>query len=281
MISSRSATTWCRASPAASARSLPGETPPPATTRSSAGSPGSARTSTSRSTPGNQASSCSMPTRPRRRPGSKRIVRPRRWSRARLAADSHAYFRSPDHAPPPAQNLFDIGLDLKAGHSLVLASPSLSLEYRRRWEWIGPVVTPALLPTIDPALIRREPIRKPFPAPAGRLARPPPGGRIRDVTRWIMAVESVQGQGGSNACFKVACRLARHLRLGRGLAMAVSVESHEGAPAVVGGRARPQAPRCLPPRWRERPRRTPMKVTRIEGPRGPLPHLVPSTWWRR
>ena len=127
--------------------------------------------------------------------------------RATLRGGRHAYFRSPDHAPPPAQNLFDIGLDLKAGNSLVLASPSLSLAYRRRWEWIGPMVTPALLPTIDPVLIRREPVRKPFPAPAGRLARPPPGERIRDVTRWIMTVASIQGQGGSNQCFRVACRL--------------------------------------------------------------------------
>ncbi len=23
-----------------------------------------------------------------------------------------------------------------------------------------------------------------------------------------------------------------------------------------------------------------MKVTRVEGPHGPLPHLVPSAWWR-
>ena len=111
------------------------------------------------------------------------------------------------YAPPPAQNLFGIGLDLKAGNSLVLASPSLSLAYRRRWEWTSAVVAPALLPTIDPALICREPIRKPLPVPAGRLARPPPGGRIRDVTRWIMAVESIQGHGGSNQCFRVACRL--------------------------------------------------------------------------
>ena len=32
-------------------------------------------------------------------------------------------------------------------------------------------------------------------------------GRIRDVTRWVMRVESVQGQNGSGQCFKVACRL--------------------------------------------------------------------------
>ncbi len=163
----------------------------------------------------------------------------------------HAYYRAPDHAPPPAQNLFEIGLDLKAGHSLVLASPSLSLEHRRRWEWIGPVLAPRVLPTIDPALICREPVRKPFPVPAGRLARPPPGGRIRDVTRWIMAVESIQGQGGSNACFKVACRLAAAFDWNEAWKWLCLWNLTKGAPAVVAGRARPQTPRCLLPRERK------------------------------
>ena len=36
----------------------------------------------------------------------------------------HAYFRAPEDAPPPAQNLFGIGLDVKSGTSLLIASPS-------------------------------------------------------------------------------------------------------------------------------------------------------------
>ena len=75
----------------------------------------------------------------------------------------HAYFRSPDHAPPPAQNLFGIGLDLKAGNSLVLASPSLSLAYRRRWEWIGRWSRPRCFRPSTRCSFAASPSASPFP----------------------------------------------------------------------------------------------------------------------
>ena len=117
----------------------------------------------------------------------------------------HAYFRAPENAPPPAVNLFGIGLDVRSRRSMLVASPSWSRRHRRSWQWRNGVVPVAELPELPIDLLPRPP--KP---PASIL---PPGeargsGAIRDVTRWIMRVESIQGQNGSAQCFKVACRLA-------------------------------------------------------------------------
>ena len=116
----------------------------------------------------------------------------------------HVYFRAPVDPPKIGVNLFGIGLDVRSRSSLLLASPSWSRERGRRWRWQGDVLPPGELPELPIGVFPVEhlPERKP----------PPPGmrrgiGNIRDVTRWIMAVPSVQGHGGSNGCFKVACRL--------------------------------------------------------------------------
>ena len=119
----------------------------------------------------------------------------------------HAYFRAPADAPPPVQDHLGIGLDVKSRVSLLLASPSWSREHERRWTWTGAVLPPAELPELPAGLIRKEPPPNPKGSPH-RADAPRGTGPIRDVTRWIMAVESVDGQGGSNQCFKVACRLA-------------------------------------------------------------------------
>ena len=66
----------------------------------------------------------------------------------------HAYFRAPEDAPRPAQNLFGIGLDVRSRASLLIASPSYSAEHDRHWQWTGDVVPPGELPEIPAALIR-------------------------------------------------------------------------------------------------------------------------------
>jgi hypothetical protein len=119
---------------------------------------------------------------------------------------THFYFSAPARPPPPAVNLFGIGLDVRAGPSLIVSSPSWSREHGVPWRWIGSVLPPGALPVLDSARILREPIPQPF-VPGVRRDRRIASGPIRDVTRWIMAVDSIEGSNGSNACFKVACRL--------------------------------------------------------------------------
>ena len=120
---------------------------------------------------------------------------------------SHAFYRAGSLSLTPMTNLFGIGLDVRAGASLIVASPSYSREHDNRWSWSGPVSSPSSLPSLPVGLIRREPFYKPIFAHSGH-ASPDGPSPIRDVTRWIMEVESVQGSGGSNQCFRVACRLA-------------------------------------------------------------------------
>jgi hypothetical protein len=116
----------------------------------------------------------------------------------------HAYFRAPEDPPPPAVNLFGIGLDVRSRRSILVVSPSWSAEHRRSWEWRDGVVRAGELPLLPDGPLRRVPR-------AEKSRRPVAGCRgcagIRDVARWIMRVESVQGQNGSGQCFKVACRL--------------------------------------------------------------------------
>lgn len=119
----------------------------------------------------------------------------------------HAFYRATGDSVSPATNLFGMGLDVRAGKSLVVASPSYSQKRGNHWAWCGPIITPSALPVLPVGLIHREPLRKPSFAHSGH-ASPDGPSPIRDVTRWIMEVESVQGSGGSNQCFRVACRLA-------------------------------------------------------------------------
>jgi hypothetical protein len=117
----------------------------------------------------------------------------------------HVYFKAPENPPKIAVNVLGIGLDVRSRASLLIASPSWCREHERRWRWAGLVLPPAELPELPPGLLpeRCEPKRDGSPPPSVHRGV----GEIRDVTRWIMAVPSVQGQHGSSGCYKVACRL--------------------------------------------------------------------------
>lgn len=115
---------------------------------------------------------------------------------------SHHYFRAEPTPPFPTQNLFDIRLDVRAGNAIAIAPPSWSREHKRRWTWLGTPLSPSELPIIPSSLVE-----KPRPVLPAFTVSPTHRGPIRNITRWIMGVESIQGSYGSNQCFKVACRL--------------------------------------------------------------------------
>jgi hypothetical protein len=125
--------------------------------------------------------------------------------------DLHAYYRASEVVPRPAQNLFGLGLDVKSASAIVLASPSWSVKYQRHWEWRNEIVRAEMLPILDAALVTRSlppPFGKPNVPIINSLSNPRPSTvSVRDVTKWVMEVNSIQGRGGSNQCFKVACRL--------------------------------------------------------------------------
>lgn len=115
---------------------------------------------------------------------------------------SHHYWRAEPTPPPPAQNLFERGLDVRAGNSIVLAPPSWSRARKGHWTWIGDPQSPIELPSIATGLVQTS--ARVIPTFHNSPTRASP---IRDITRWIMSVESIQGSRGSNQCFRVACRL--------------------------------------------------------------------------
>jgi hypothetical protein len=85
----------------------------------------------------------------------------------------HAYFRAPEDPPPPAVNLFGIGLDVRSRRSILVVSPSWSAEHRRSWEWRDGVVRPCELPLLAGGPLRREPRAR------GLVVRSPPAGAVR------------------------------------------------------------------------------------------------------
>jgi hypothetical protein len=75
----------------------------------------------------------------------------------------HAYFRAPADHPPPATDLFRIGLDVRSRASLVIASPSWSHECQRAWRWQGPILAPRELPLLPQTTRRIRPIEVRLP----------------------------------------------------------------------------------------------------------------------
>lgn len=115
----------------------------------------------------------------------------------------HAYYKAVDESPPRV-NILGMGLDVRAGRSILTASPSWSSKHKRPWRWEGDIYRPNELPGFPSGLLPREPERVKPRMPIGERRA---SGGIKDVSRWIMKVKSVQGQNGSDQCFKVACKL--------------------------------------------------------------------------
>jgi hypothetical protein len=101
------------------------------------------------------------------------------------------------------------GLDLKAWHSFIVLPGSVHPVTGRLYEFLAGKELGALheLPPFDPAWARELP-REPVwtPRPRG-IAVSAVSGQVRDGMAYIMAIPSIQGKSGSNACFRVACLL--------------------------------------------------------------------------
>lgn len=121
----------------------------------------------------------------------------------------HVYFADDPKRPlKPKVRIGNMGLDIRAGMSIAIVPDSWSDEERRCWRFVAGPLPPAALPQLPADVFAG--LTKTYEPPTAELGAMSPrasSGPIRDVRRWIMAVESIQGLGGSNQCFKVACRL--------------------------------------------------------------------------
>lgn len=121
----------------------------------------------------------------------------------------HHYFRALDDADIRSKTRFNNvpGLDLKAWRSYIVAAGSIHPETGKRYAYVpGREFTNVdCLP-----IFRHEWVIKPARdgnLRPGDLPRIATRGRINDIFAYLLKVESVQGEQGSNGCYRVCCLL--------------------------------------------------------------------------
>ena len=117
--------------------------------------------------------------------------------RTRTAKGMHFFYRLErgQHVPPRVR-VNQMMLDVRGETSYVVAAPSIHPETGQRYERLGtwhlakvPVFSTDWLPAA---------------APAGRGAI---HRNVKDAIAYIAHIKSIQGQGGSNSCFRAVCVL--------------------------------------------------------------------------
>jgi hypothetical protein len=102
------------------------------------------------------------------------------------------------------------GLDVKGWHGIIVLPGSIHPQTKKRYEFIDGKEFTGLheLPPFDLKWIqdiRTEPSMKPGTQPSAQVGQS--SGQVRNLMGYIMSIPSVEGQGGSNACYRVACLL--------------------------------------------------------------------------
>ena len=148
----------------------------------------------------------------------------------------HAYFQAPEGDPlHPRARIENLALDLRAGPSYIVASPSWSREQQSSWAWQGEILPPNELPRFDPRW---------FPIPIQPTTfqpiladHNPPSPQLRRAAAYLATIEgAISGGGGHNKTLYAAAALIQKF----GLTVA------EAWPLFVAYNAR-----CVPP-WNER-----------------------------
>lgn len=121
------------------------------------------------------------------------------WHQVTPRGGVHIPVYDPEGELPNRLNLFRIGLDLRAKASVIVSSPSYSQERRCHWKLVGELCRPEELPRIPKGIIQVQPQQKPL-----SLVSP----HRRSLMRYISYIHAVSGQGGHNAAFRCACKIA-------------------------------------------------------------------------
>lgn len=130
----------------------------------------------------------------------------------------HGYFQSPGPGVP-TQRLAQG--DLKGAHGYVVAPPSIVDGWRYRFVENHGLVPLADLPVFSPEMLM-------LPNPANRpLTRKP----VTDAVRYVMTIDSVQGQHGSHGLVR-ACAILRDAGFTEAEATVVLIEWNRSGKAV-------------------------------------------------
>ncbi len=112
----------------------------------------------------------------------------------------HLFFRHPGPRVAPAVKVCGEPVDLRGDDSYLVAAGSQidGKFYDRLGVW-----EPNLIPVFDPSWFREKTMdEKPRPPPSSLVST-----QIESVRKYIAKIVSVQGSGGSNACYRAACKL--------------------------------------------------------------------------
>jgi len=116
--------------------------------------------------------------------------------RTRTAKGMHFYYRieAGQHVPTRV-HINDMMLDVRAEASYAVAAPSIHPDTGRRYERLG---------SWD---LEKVPVFSSRWLQAAQPAGNPTNRNVRDPITYIAHIRSIQGQGGSNACFRAVCVL--------------------------------------------------------------------------
>ena len=117
--------------------------------------------------------------------------------RTRTAKGEHFFYRlGRGQKVPPRVRVNQLMLDVRGEASYVVAAPSIHPDTGQRYEQIGSWDL-AKVPVFSP-----EWIPAPRPTATGAIHR-----NVKDPISYIAHIQSIQGQGGSNSCFRAVCIL--------------------------------------------------------------------------
>lgn len=130
------------------------------------------------------------------------------WARAHLPATPliqrtprggmHLFYSDPESAVPPRINFRGLHLDVRSRVSLIMLAYSWSRERERHWELEGGIVRPSELPRLSAELFVTREAQPTRSVSANRSA----------LLSYIAKIRAVAGEGGHNATFRCACRIA-------------------------------------------------------------------------
>jgi hypothetical protein len=106
--------------------------------------------------------------------------------KAKTSRGIHAYYRAPTELVPLMHGFRGLALDILSQNS-----------YAARREWLGEVLSPNDLPEFPNDL---------FPKEEPKVTTPVQG--IERVRNYIRKITAVSGQGGHNATYRAACKMA-------------------------------------------------------------------------
>lgn len=118
----------------------------------------------------------------------------------------HFYYKRPPTIPEIRNRIRieDMALDLRSDNGLAVAPPSVHPETNRAYEWVTPISEISLddIPEFSPEWLPKKRIVDLRPGTAFDMREA--DRNLRRLRAYIRKIESIEGHGGSNGCWRAA-----------------------------------------------------------------------------